>query len=294
MTTIEDSLLEVQQRIDSLLEQLVNSTESKFQRSYRHVLLAPAKRVRPMLAYITGDSFAVPRGIIDNFALAIELIHTATLVFDDLPGQDNADLRRGRQALHVLYGEAEAQMAGLAMIFDAEKLLAGIDASNKLDGNLTQYVNRVIGQRGLCLGQLQDLQTFHNSGNVSCEALDKIAELKTGKLLEASVVGSAMIAEQSADIIKILKTYTYHLGLAFQVQDDLLDYIGTEATTGKTMNLDIKNKKPSYVSLLGLEATKLKLADHISEAKEGLGKLPHKLNTQSYIDMIDYVGHRDN
>lgn len=295
MDTTQATLLEVQKRVDNLLERFVADSHPKFQRAYRHVLRAPAKRLRAALAYATGDIFSTPRETIDDFALAIELLHTATLIFDDLPGQDDADWRRGRETLHKVFGEAEAQMAGLALIINAEQLVTGADTRHTLNGNLVQYVNESIGQRGLCLGQLQDLQTFNQTKTVPYDAalLDTISELKTGRMIEVSVIGSAMIAEQPEPILRSLEAYTHHTSLAFQVKDDLLDYTGDKATIGKTVNLDAKNQKPNYVSVLGLEATQAKLAQHIVKAKEAVRELPPTLDTHAYIDLVDFVAARN-
>lgn len=295
MSTTKATLRETQKRLDSLIKRFVADTDPQFQRSYRHVLEAPAKRLRPALAYATGEVFALSAQAIDDFALALELIHTATLIFDDLPGQDNADLRRGRETLHIVFGEAEAQMAGLALIFDAEQLLTGVDSRHALGGKLMHYVNQSIGQHGLCLGQLQDLQTFNQHGTQAYDAqlLDTIAERKTGRMIAVSVVGTAMIAQQPKAIIHALQAFTHHLSLAFQVKDDLLDYNGDAALTGKTVNLDAKNQKPNYVSALGLAATQTKLAGHISRAKAAIAKLPPTLDTHNYLDLVDFVAARN-
>lgn len=289
---IDVYLFDVQDRVNGLLKTFVEDANEQFKPMYQYAILAQAKRMRPAFAYITADTFGAEREHVDDFALAAELLHTASLIFDDLPGQDDADRRRGKKTIHKEFGEGEAQLAALAMIFDAQTLVAQLDATHGLDGCLVAYVNESLGQRGLCFGQLEDLQTF-NAGASSEETLDSIASLKTGLAIEMSVVGAAMIAHQPGTTIQSLQDYAYHAGIAFQVKDDLLDSPEAGADTGKNPGMDERNGKLNYARLLGADAAQAKMTFHISAARTALAQLPESCETRKYLEVLDRIATRD-
>jgi|GEM_PF-23953 geranylgeranyl pyrophosphate synthase len=287
-------MFDVQDRLSGQLGAFIDGADEKFQPLYRHALDSYAKRMRPALAYITADTFSVPREDLDAFALAAELLHSASLIFDDLPAQDNATLRRGQETLHTAFGEGEAQLAALSMIFDAQQLLAQIDTAHNLGGTLAEYINASLGQHGLCLGQLYDLESFGVSRELpqDVDALDEITHLKTGLAIEMSIVGSALIAGQPPEVIDTLKAYSYHTGLAFQIKDDLLD-ASDSAVIGKDANADVANEKPNYVEVLGNNEAQKKLDYHLAKAQETLAALSSMVSIRKYVEILDYIAGRD-
>ena len=287
-------MLDVQERVNTKIEGLIASSGSVFYDIYRHVFDGSAKRIRPALAYITGDTFGIDRGKLDEYSLAGEILHTASLIFDDLPAQDNSSLRRGKEAVHLRFGEGISQIAALSMIFDAQERIAGIDSDFSLEGRLSKYINRSLGKEGLCLGQTKDLQTFRDEApeDVTAEDLDQIAYLKTGLAIEMSTVGAALIGRISDEQINCIKEYSYHFGIVFQVKDDLLDSLPSTSSPAKTPDLDSANHKPNYVSVLGIEAAEAKLRYHNKMAVEAINRLSPNINTVKFRQIIKHVVER--
>jgi geranylgeranyl pyrophosphate synthase len=213
--------------------------------SMRYTALAPSKRVRAAMALLgaelCGDEAA---GL--GVALAVEIVHAASLVLDDLPSMDNAALRRGRPANHVTFGESTALLASFNLLALAFRTLVDrYDAA--LAARLTHLLAGTVGSDGLIGGQAEDLLSTDRA--ITFERLERIHRLKTGVLFSASAVGGAMTAGADAQQIAALAAYAKNLGLAFQIIDDLLDVEGDPAETGKQVRLDAK--KTTFVSFSG-------------------------------------------
>lgn len=218
----------------------------------RYSLLSGGKRIRPLLL---GEFYKLFSGSdcgYEYFALAVEMIHTYSLIHDDLPCMDNDDMRRGKPSCHKAYGEATALLAGDALLTDAfyvASLTDGIpsDRVRKAIGMLSYYA----GYRGMIGGQVIDLAYENNSA--TAEILEKIDRLKTGALIKASVMIGAYLAGAGEDDIKKCEEYADALGIAFQITDDILDVTSDAETLGKPVGSDEKNGKSTYVSLLGID-----------------------------------------
>lgn len=218
--------------------------------SMRYTALAPSKRVRAAMALLGAElcgNEAAGLGV----ALAVELVHAASLVLDDLPSMDNAPLRRGRPANHVAFGEATALLASFNLLTLAFRTLAE-RYEGTLASRLTHLMAETIGSEGLVGGQAEDLVSTDRA--ITFERLERIHRLKTGVLFSASAVGGAMAVGAGAQQIASLSAYAKNLGLAFQIIDDLLDVEGDPAETGKQVRLDAK--KTTFVSFSGTEGAR--------------------------------------
>jgi farnesyl diphosphate synthase len=218
----------------------------------RYAVLGGGKRLRPLLALAASETLEGNQHAAVRAACAVELIHAYSLVHDDMPCMDNDILRRGKPTVHVKYGQATALLAGDALQALAFELLTPQDGSvsEGIQAKLCALLARAAGEAGMAGGQAIDLASV---GAALDEAqLKKMHELKTGALLQASVMMGAACGAASAQQTTSLLTYGHAIGLAFQVVDDILDVTQDAATLGKTAGKDAQANKPTYVSILGM------------------------------------------
>lgn len=259
----------------------------------RYAVLDGGKRLRPLL--VLGAAEAV-RGNMDaalRAACAVELIHAYSLVHDDMPCMDNDVLRRGKPTVHVAFGEAQALLAGDALQALAFELLApeGTDIPDRVQASLCRLLARAAGQAGMAGGQAIDLAAVGKS--LTEEELRQMHRLKTGALLQASVMMGAACGETATHALRGLAEYGRALGLAFQVVDDILDVTADSATLGKTAGKDALNDKPTYVSLLGLERARRHARELLDEARGALATTG-LADTQALLALAEMVVDRDN
>lgn len=243
---------------------------SQLDEACRYTLDVGGKRVRPILCYAAAEALgqANARGL-DEAAAALELIHTYSLIHDDLPAMDDDDLRRGKPTLHRVYDEATAILVGDALQARAFELLAqspGLSDSNKLA--MLQRLAQAAGPQGMVGGQFIDIQAIDT--DMTADRLSTMHALKTGALIRASVALGGIAAGGSTHQLGALERYATHIGLAFQVVDDILDVEGDTATLGKTRGKDSEANKPTYVKLLGLEGAKTEASRLLEEALNAL------------------------
>lgn len=233
----------------------------------RYAVLGGGKRVRALLAYAAGELAGADPGVVDGAAAAVELIHAYSLIHDDLPCMDDDVLRRGQPACHVAYGESMALLAGDALQALAFEVLAETrlrDAAAQLA--LLAYAS---GSRGMAGGQAFDLQS--TGATLALAELERMHRLKTGALIRAAVrLGACCGRPMNAEENDALDRYASAIGLCFQVVDDVLDVEGTAQTLGKTAGKDASQRKPTYVSLLGLSAARERAEMLHSEARAAL------------------------
>jgi farnesyl diphosphate synthase len=241
----------------------------------RYGVLDGGKRLRPLLVLAACDAVSGHTQAAMRAAVAVELIHAYSLVHDDMPCMDNDILRRGKPTVHVEYGEAQAMLAGDAMQALAFEVLTpdGDGVPDELQARLCRLLARSAGHAGMAGGQAIDLASIGKP--LSELALRDMHRRKTGALLQASVLMGAACGPASAATREALSDYGAALGLAFQVVDDILDVTQPSETLGKTAGKDVDNNKPTYVSVLGLEAAQayaLRLRDeaHAALARSGL------------------------
>jgi len=241
----------------------------------RYAVLDGGKRLRPLLTMAAFDALSPSRETSSETAVlraacAVELIHAYSLVHDDMPCMDNDILRRGKPTVHVKFGEAGALLAGDALQALAFELLTPDDGSVPLavQGRLCGVLSRAAGSTGMAGGQAIDLSSVGT--RLDEPALRHMHELKTGALLHASVMLGAVCGQATDPVMRALSDYGHAIGLAFQVVDDVLDVTADSAALGKTAGKDADNDKPTYVSILGLEASQRLANDLLVKAHASL------------------------
>ncbi|PRS74687.1 farnesyl-diphosphate synthase [Bacillus sp. LNXM65] len=260
--------------------------------SMLYSLKAGGKRLRPVLvlallhAYGKNEEDGIPVGC------AVEMIHTYSLIHDDLPCMDDDDLRRGIPTNHKVYGEATAVLAGDALLTESFRLItsqlsSSVSADKKL--RIVDELVKSAGALGMVGGQFDDMEAEQKQ--VSLAELESIHARKTGKLLTFSVAAGAILAGASEDDIEKLREFSYHIGIAFQIRDDILDLEGSEEKIGKRVGSDTANEKSTYPSLLTLSGAKEKLHEHITRAKEIVSNL--QLEQKLLHDLCDLIASRD-
>jgi geranylgeranyl pyrophosphate synthase len=257
---IEARVREYQARIEAVLDAALPAATEPPQRLHaaqRYAVLGGGKRLRPLLVYFTGEALGVPPERLDAPAAALELIHSYSLVHDDLPAMDDDDLRRGRPTTHRAFDEATAILAGDALQVLAFSLLARIDEGSDSTARLQaiQILADASGTAGMAGGQALDLGAVGQ--RLELEDLEMMHRLKTGALITASVlIPAAYRPGLPAAVRQALHGYAEDIGLAFQIQDDILDVEGIAEDLGKTTGADAARSKPTYPSLLGLDKAK--------------------------------------
>ncbi|QOY38778.2 polyprenyl synthetase family protein [Anaerobacillus isosaccharinicus] len=282
------SLLE--QRLTDYVLQLEIPTQ--LQESMIYSLQAGGKRLRPMLLFATVEGFGESFQESLPVACALEMIHTYSLIHDDLPAMDNDDLRRGKPTNHKVFGEATAILAGDALLTFAFQVIAtmsetSVDSSQKL--RLIVELAKAAGPQGMVGGQAADMEGENKQLTLS--ELEYIHHHKTGDLLSYAIIAGAILAKASEKDVENLRFFAKHLGLAFQIKDDILDIEGSEENLGKPVGSDISNEKSTYPKLLGLDGAKNKLDNHISLAKEYLYNV--SINSEKLELLVDYIMNRD-
>ncbi|SHE62706.1 polyprenyl synthetase family protein [Desulforamulus putei] len=236
----------------------------------RYSVFAGGKRLRPILVLAAAKAVGGSTDKVMPVACALELIHTYSLVHDDLPAMDNDDFRRGRPTSHKVYGEAMAILTGDALLTIAFELIArcGEQCPAEAVNRVTLEIAQAAGSRGLIGGQVVDL--LSENKQIEAPVLEYIHRHKTGALFRAAVRAGAILGGATAVQLEALTTYAEQMGLAFQIKDDLLDIEGDETKIGKPVGSDVKNKKVTYPSLYGLEKAREMAAAAAREATEAL------------------------
>lgn len=262
----------------------------------RYAVLGGGKRVRAALVYAAGEAAAQHNGLssaqvkaLDHAAAAVELIHAYSLVHDDLPCMDDDELRRGRPTVHVAYDEATAMLVGDALQPLAFELLAAMPIAPALVVQAVTVLAKAAGSQGMVGGQALDCANVNKP--LSVDELRQMHRLKTGAMLEVSVLLGGIVAGASSTNRQHLLDYAQAIGLAFQVVDDVLDVTADTATLGKTAGKDAADNKPTYVSILGLEASQQLLADLKAQAHHAL--LPLGAGAQSLARLADFIVDRN-
>jgi len=262
------------ERCEHTLEQVLpaaRSSPARLHGAMRHATLGGGKRMRPLLVYATGTAFGAPEPALDVPAAAVELIHAYSLVHDDLPAMDADQLRRGLPTVHVAFDEATAILAGDALQALAFELLGESRAAPAIQVDMLRTLARASGVRGMVGGQALDLDAVGQ--HLDLDGLRHMHAAKTGALIRAAVRLGALVAEVDKAAMALLDDYADALGLAFQIRDDILDVEGDAAVIGKTAGKDAANDKPTYPSLLGMEASRELLLKLDARMQGALGRL---------------------
>jgi geranylgeranyl pyrophosphate synthase len=259
------------------------------QEAMAYTVLNGGKRIRPLLVYATGQALEANIDNLDAAACAIELIHSYSLIHDDLPAMDNADLRRGKPACHKAYSEALAILAGDALQSLAFQILAEhpattLSAAQRLA--MITTLSTACGPNGIAAGQTLDITIMNKT--ISLEELTLLYKLKTGALLTASIeLGMLGSISPSLETRRSLQQYAECIGLAFQIQDDLLDIEGNTILLGKPQGLDAINNKVTYPLLLGVDQARYKVEELFDNAMKSIVFLEEK--AEILIDVAEYL-----
>jgi farnesyl diphosphate synthase len=247
----------------------------RLHRAMRYAVLGGGKRVRPLLVYLTGEALDVPVERLDAPACAVELIHAYSLVHDDLPAMDDDDLRRGRPTCHRAFDDATAILAGDALQVMAFDILSADEAmvpDSRQRLSIIRILARASGPAGMAGGQAMDLAATGQP--LSLDELEMMHRMKTGALIKASVMMAAHSADDpDPEILAALDTFGETIGLAFQIQDDILDVESDTETLGKRSQADAALAKPTFPSVAGLTRSKERLTDLHASAVASLGLL---------------------
>ncbi len=259
--SFHERLAGYQSRVVAALEHWLPTAAQQPQRlheSIRYSVLAPGKRIRPMLVYATGESLGVKPHALDGPACAVEMIHVYSLIHDDLPAMDDDDLRRGRPTCHRAYDEATAILAGDALQALAFHVLAhdpqiSVSAEQRL--RMIDTLAKASGSLGMAGGQAIDLAAVGQA--LQLAELENMHQHKTGALIRASVELGGLSCQAIEDRqLRLLSRYAECIGLAFQIQDDILDIQSDTATLGKAQGADMARNKPTYPNLLGIDGAR--------------------------------------
>ena len=261
-------------KVDKRLKQLFAGADATFDTSslesaLTYTLLQGGKRIRPLLAIAVYELYRADIERIIDPACALELIHTGSLMLDDLPSMDNAGHRRGVETSHVVHGESVTILASAGLWVRTFDILAKLEDIRI--NELVRATSQHLGQQGLVLGQYLDL--FASSKIKTLAQLEKSYELKTAALFRLAVMYGGYLGGASVVDMKALDAFARHLGIAFQIRDDIIDVTQDLAESGKDAHMDEINHKPNYVSLLGVDGAKLKLKSHIKEAQSALDRV---------------------
>ena len=282
--------------IESILQQYLpqqKGYQKLIMEAMAYSLMAGGKRLRPMMMQETFKLFGGTSKVIEPFMAAIEMIHTYSLVHDDLPAMDNDEYRRGRKTTWVVYGEDMAILTGDALLNYAFETAVKAFTIEPEDSLLIGRAIGVLGEKagiyGMIGGQVIDVK---NSGNaIEKEVLDKIHELKTSALIEASMMIGAILGGASEEEVRKIEQVAKNVGLAFQIQDDILDVTSTEEVLGKPVHSDEKNEKTTYVTLEGLDKAQ---ADQKQLSEEAIAMLNEITDQKVFLkDLIGSLVNRD-
>jgi geranylgeranyl diphosphate synthase type II len=298
--TLEDYLQSRRALVDRVLDASLPPADTRpsvIHEAMRYAVLGGGKRIRPIIALAAAEACGAHVGPLLRPIAALELIHTYSLVHDDLPPLDNDDLRRGRKTTHVVYGEAMGILTGDALLTEAFSWLAkpieGLDAAHQL--RAVGEVAMAVDSTGMIGGQVADIihERAHEEPHDREELLEFLAYIhhnKTGKLLTASVVLGGLLANAPDEQVEALRRYGNATGLAFQIVDDILDLEETAATLGKTAGKDLAQGKLTWPALLGMDAAREEVGRLLGVAVENAGMIPGPVN---YLpDIARYICER--
>jgi len=262
-----------------------DAVQKKLYDAMNYSIFAGGKRLRPMIMMMTAKMLGKTVDTVLPFACAMEMIHTYSLIHDDLPAMDNDDLRRGKPTNHKVFGEAAAILAGDALLTKAFEIAATYGAEYADTDKALKAISvlaSAAGSEGMVGGQVIDI--FAEADDL--EKLKNMHALKTGALIRASGVIGAVLSGADQEQIKAIDSYCYNLGIAFQIQDDILDVLGNEESLGKPIGSDAENNKSTYVTLCGIDEAERLQKEYIKKAKESLEMFKNTEELSLLCDML--------
>lgn len=293
---LKQALSQYKTRVESYLRQRIDTmtqNDPLLHQAMAYGLLQGGKRMRPFLVYATGSLIETPLEELDAAAAALECIHSYSLIHDDLPAMDDDDLRRGEPTVHIKYDEATAILAGDALQSLAFEVLSTHNYQTTDSGNIVKMIQLLSsnsGYHGMCGGQALDLS--HTNQSISLQQMQQMHRLKTGALIRSAVLMASYCGKGFNDEQRNqLNIFADNIGLAFQIQDDILDVIGDTEVMGKPKGSDEQANKSTYVALLGLEQAQQKAQTLYQQSIDALKQLPY--DTQLLQAFAQYVVQRN-
>ncbi|MYL53577.1 polyprenyl synthetase family protein [Pontibacillus yanchengensis] len=277
--------------INQQLEQFIYAMQipERLQDSILYSLRAGGKRIRPILMLAASEAYGGQDNRAISVACAVEMIHTYSLIHDDLPAMDDDDTRRGQPTNHRQYDEATAILAGDGLLTTAFYSITNNERlTDSEKAYLVKELAKASGPEGMVAGQMLDMEGENRT--LTLEELEAIHRRKTGELLRFSAVAGAFIGGANAQQLEEIETYANYLGLLFQIQDDILDVIGDEQHIGKPVGSDQTNQKSTYPQLLGLQGALEQKEHYALKAKQSLQKAG--VDSSYLEDIIDYISNR--
>lgn len=294
---VAEFLQQKRKTVDEALADVAELNESvppTLKEAMHYSLFSGGKRLRPILTLTTAEALSTPAHTVIPVACAIEMIHTYSLIHDDLPAMDDDDTRRGRPTNHKVFGDAMAILAGDALLTKAFGLMTtGVETGQTNAAHIAQLVKEAslaAGAEGMVGGQVADLQAEKKTLTVN-ELMD-VHRRKTGALLRLSVRAGALLAGANDEQLQALTLYADNVGLAFQIRDDILDVVGDQQKIGKPVGSDATRQKSTYPALLGLPESSAQVHTLIEQAKQTIIEVPG-IETEWLCGIADYLVDRD-
>jgi len=248
---IESKNIKINDELDKIIDTRNSNLISK---AIRYSLMSGGKRIRPVLCIAAAEAVGGEEKSVLPAACALEMIHTYSLIHDDLPAIDNDSLRRGKETCHIAFDEATAILTGDALLTVSFQVLSSINVNNRHDADkwlkIIHLISIAAGYKGMIEGQMRDIS--YENRHISIKELEEMHSLKTGALIEASVKSGAILGNGSPKQIEQLQAYAKNIGLAFQITDDLLNVTGDPSVTGKEIGTDKARNKCTYPALIGI------------------------------------------
>ena len=276
---------------DKMLKSISN--KNKIEEAMAYSALADSKMIRAGLVFASSETNKnISKESIITISSAVELMHTYSLVHDDLPCMDNDDLRRNQPSSHIKYGEANAVLAGDALQALAYEIIVDdIFLSSDDKVNAINLLSKACGKNGMVFGQYLDIKNENNQ-NIDMQKLDDIHNLKTGKLIECAVMLGQTGSNLESESLNALRDFSSKIGLAFQITDDILDVTQMESILGKNKNSDAKNNKLTYIDIIGLDEAKVKVNKLTNSALNSLSQ-SNISNINKLVEMAKYLIDRE-
>lgn len=275
---------EVEKNLKDLMD-LKDETAPQLTDSMKYTLLSGGKRIRPILSLLTAELLGGNYEAALEAGSALEMIHSYSLIHDDLPAMDDDELRRGKKTNHLVFGEAAAILAGDALLTYAFEILSELDLAPAAKIKIISNTAKYSGQQGMVGGQVLDLEGEKKELNL--KEMKKVHRAKTGALIKAAVLNGVYCSDYSQKEAKALLAYAENIGVLFQIVDDLLDLTGETEKMGKIVGRDQELNKSTYPKLLGLEASKEAAKKHASQAKAELDIFGDK--AADLKSLVDYI-----
>lgn len=287
-----DDLNKWKRTVEESMRSLIEASDmpTRLRDAMVYSLEAGGKRIRPALVYAVLETYGVPLERGSEVAATLEMVHTYSLIHDDLPAMDDDDLRRGRPTNHRQFDEATAILAGDALLTDAFRILAQMSLPAEEIVEIIRVFGLAAGSSGMVGGQLDDMLAEKRS-DVTLQELQSIHVRKTGALLVYALEAGGILARVSEEDRTQLKQFGRHLGIAFQIQDDILDVVGDEKAIGKRVGSDEENEKTTYPKLLGLDGAKRALNAEVEAATFAIESL--SIQAPLLLDLLAFVVKRN-